>query len=299
VLLVLAFLAPLLSSLPRAVLSAVVIQAVWGLMDVQALRRYARIRRNDLVSALAAMGGVVVLGPLYGLLAAVGQAVLGLVYRSSRVGVDVMGKVPGEKAAWGSVARHPERRTTDGILVLRLDVPLFWVNAGEVEQRVLAAVDAHPGTRVLLLDLEATSQLDTTSIDALDLLLTRLSDRGVELFLVRVFHRARRVLDKSGFLDRLGADHMWHSISAAVRAAKDQYAIGRPSTPDGYAPPDEDEDVVADERIAVEHHEAGDGDEDDALDAEADARRAAKAARKAAKKAAKHHARDGDQTREP
>jgi high affinity sulfate transporter 1 len=284
VLLVLALVAPLLSALPRTVLSAVVIQAVWGLMDVQALRRYAAIRRNDLISALAALGGVVVLGPLYGLLAAVGQAVLGLVYRSSRVDLDVMGKVPGEKAAWGSVSRHPERRTTDGVLVLRLDVPLFWANATEVQERVLAAVDEHPGTRVLLLDLEATSQLDTTSIDALDLLLTRLTDRGVELYLVRVFHRARQVLAAAGFLDRLGADHMWHSISAAVRAAKDVYGVGRPATVDGYAVPDPDldDDVVTDERIAVDHPRA-----DEASDDEQDEAAAQKSARKAAKKAAK------------
>jgi high affinity sulfate transporter 1 len=289
VLVVLALVAPLLSSLPRTVLSAVVIQAVWGLMDVDALRRYAAIRRNDLVSALAAMGGVVVLGPLYGLLAAVGQALLGLVYRSSRVGLDVMGKVPGEKAAWGSVSRHPERRTTEGVLVLRLDVPLFWANATEVQERVLAAVDEHPGTRVLLLDLEATSQLDTTSIDALDLLLTRLTDRGVELFLVRVFHRARRTLDAAGFLDRLGADHMWHSISAGVRAAKDMYGVGRPATVDGYAAPDPDagvDEVVTDERIAVEHHQ-GEEPEDAAAEEVERAERAARAARKAAKKAAK------------
>jgi len=212
--------AELLAPLPRAVLSAIVIQAVWGLMDVGAMRRYRAVRRNDFVGALAALIGVLILGPLYGLLAAVAQAVLGLVYRSSRVGVDVMGKVPGEKAAWGSVLRHPERKTFDAILVLRLDAPLFWANVYQVQDRVLAAVDAAPGTRILLLDLEATSQLDTTSIDVLDELLTRLEERGIDLYLVRVFYAARRVLSDTGFIARIGDDHMWHTISAAVRAAR-------------------------------------------------------------------------------
>ena len=53
----------LLADLPRAVLSAIVIQAVWGLMDVEALRRYARVRRNDFVGAVVALIGVLVLGP--------------------------------------------------------------------------------------------------------------------------------------------------------------------------------------------------------------------------------------------
>jgi MFS superfamily sulfate permease-like transporter len=239
--------ASLLSQLPRAVLSAIVVQAVWGLMDVDALRRYARVRRNDFLGAMAAMIGVLLLGPLYGLLFAVGQALLGLVYRSSRAHIDVMGKVPGEKAAWGSLERHPERRTVDGILVLRLDVPLFWANAQQVGEEVLRVVAAHPGARVVLLDLEATSQLDTTSVDTLDLVLTRLRERDVELHLVRVFRSARDVLRRSGFTDRLGPDRMWHSISAAVRAARQQLeAAGVVQEPladgeslDDYAPGEE------------------------------------------------------------
>ncbi len=264
VLLVLVALANLLSPLPRAVLSAIVIQAVWGLMDVKAMRRYKAIRRNDFVGSMAAMGGVLLFGPLYGLLLAVGQAVLGLVYRSSRVGMDVMGKVPGEKAAWGSVIRHPERKTIDGILVLRLDAPLFWANAAEVQAQVLAAVDSEPDVRILLLDLEATSQLDTTSIDALELMLERLQERGVELYLVRVFYQARRVLTRAGFIERLGDDHMWHSISAAVRAARaaahlegkahNQLAVEvEESADDVYEP--------AEERIAVESS-ADNGDDE-------------------------------------
>ena len=142
VLLVLVLLAETLAPLPRAVLSAIVIQAVWGLMDVRAFRRYQSIRRNDFNASLAAMIGVLLLGPLYGLLVAVGLAVLGLVYRSSRADLEVMGKVPDEKAAWGSVRDHPDRKTYPGVLVIRLDAPLFWANAAEIHDRVMAEVDA-------------------------------------------------------------------------------------------------------------------------------------------------------------
>ncbi len=281
--LVLLFLAELLTNLPRAVLSAIVIQAVWGLMDVGAMRRYLQVRRNDFLGAVAALVGVLLLGPLYGLLAAVGQAVLGLVYRSSRAGLDVMGKVPGEKAAWGSVARHVERRTVEGILVLRLDVPLFWANANEVSGKLLAEVEARPCTRVLLLDLEATSQLDITSVDALDLVLTRLREHDVDLYLVRVFSRARDVLERAGFVERLGPDRMWHSISAAVRAARGVIAAEGAAT---------DAEVIeeyepADERIAVDHAEAPEDDGDGGTDARADTRAGEEMSRPADLKA--HH----------
>ena len=72
----------------------------------------------------------------------------------------------------------------------------------------------------MLVDLEATTQLDTTSIDALELLLQRLQDRGIDLYLVRVFYQARQTLARAEFIERVGEEGMWHSISAGVRAAR-------------------------------------------------------------------------------
>jgi high affinity sulfate transporter 1 len=236
--------AGLLSALPRAVLSAIVVHAVWGLMDVAAMRRYAQVRRNDIVSAGAALIGVLVFGTLYGLLAAVALSVLGLIYRSSRMGIEVMGKVPHEKAAWGSLRQHPERRPIPGLCVLRLNAPLFWVNAALVRERVLSAVEEQPGTWMVLLDLEGTNQIDTTSADMLTGLLTDLRERGVDLMLVRVFYAVRRVLRRAGFEDQLGPGRMWHSITQGVRAAK---AL-RPGT----VAEDQALDEAADERIAVD-----------------------------------------------
>ena len=221
VVLVLLLFASSLSDLPRAVLSAVVIHAVWGLMDVKAIRRYRRIRRNDFVGALAALIGVLVFGTLYGLLFAVAQSVLGLIYRSVQVEVDVMGKVQGEKAAWGSLGRNPDHRTQDGILILRLSAPLFWVNAAKASQLIMREVLATTEKpRAVIIDLEATNQLDTTSADVLMQLIQRLRRREIDVYLVRVMYPARRVLRRTGVTDLIGTSHMWRTISQGVKAAK-------------------------------------------------------------------------------
>ena len=225
VLVALIALAGTLSPLPKCVLSAIVIQAVWGLMNVGALKQYRVVRRNDFVSAIAALVGVLLFGPLYGLLTAVALAVLGLVYRSSRIDMEVMGKIPEEKAAWGSIRGHPERKTYDGLLVIRLDAPLFWANATRIAEGVLAEAAATPDLRAVLLDMEASSQMDTTSVDALELIRATLEREGIELYLVRVFYEARQVLKRAGFLDSLGEGRMFHSISAGVRAARKDLGI--------------------------------------------------------------------------
>jgi high affinity sulfate transporter 1 len=265
-------LAPLLSALPKAVLSAIVIHAVWGLMDFAAMRRYAYLRRNDIVAAVAATVGVLWQGPLKGLLLAIGLSVFGLVYRSSRVDVEVMGRVPGEKAAWGGMRNHPERRPVPGILVLRVDVPLFWVNAASVKDAILARVDGVSQFRdeevvALVLDIEGTNQIDTTTVDMLDSLLAELRKRCIDLYMVRVMFPVRIVLRHAGFVAKIGEDHMWHSISQGVREARIHYGLkdGIVDAAGGYDSPAEEheEGIVptyfADSQAETEGTEQGRG----------------------------------------
>ncbi len=209
------------AQLPLAVLSAIVVAAVWGLMDVAALRRYRTVRTADFVAAAVGAASVVLFGPLYGLGIAIVVSLLAIIYRSSSPRIEVLGKISDEKAAWGRVRGHPDRRPVEGVVVVRLDSPLFWANATAIEDRLLAEVEKWPETLAMVLDLEATSQLDTTSADILRHLADELEKREISLYLARVLHRVEHVLERSGFVDVVGQEsHFWHSISQAVRAAR-------------------------------------------------------------------------------
>lgn len=221
VLLVIAFATSLLAPLPKAVLSAIVINAVWGLVKPKLFKQYFMIRRNDGVAALVAFVGVLVLGALNGLLLAIAQSLMGLVYRSMQVQIDEMGKVKHEKAAWGSVANDPDnRKTVKKVLVLRPDGPMFWANAASITDRIMHGASTRPDIRALVLDLEATNQLDATSAERLIALLRHLRERNIDLYLVRIFGDVRGVLERAGFMEELGPDRIWHSIAAGVKAAR-------------------------------------------------------------------------------
>jgi sulfate permease, SulP family len=244
--------APTLSILPKAVLSAIVVNAVWGLLDLASIRRYLKVRKNDGVSSLVAAVGVLVAGPMLGLLFAIGQALLGMVYRTSQADVEVLGKIPGEKASWGGVRNHPERTTIPGILVLRINTALFWVNAAGVQEAILEAADAAPDTTALILDMEASHQLGVTTADMLSELREQLAERNIDLYLVRVRWPVRTVLARSGFRAQLGEDHLWHGLSQAVRVVRQQHGIERPKSlePEPLVP-DEAEDIEEAEEEVV------------------------------------------------
>jgi hypothetical protein len=128
---------------------------------------------------------------------------------------------------------------------------------------LLAEVDGKPGTRALVLDLEATTQLDTTSADVLTHLAIQLETRGVSLYLARVLHGVNKVLQQSGFGDVIGPDRFWHSISQCVRAARRDTGLkgngGGTSTKPERAAPTDDGEAEVEQVIEWEHDEASDG----------------------------------------
>jgi MFS superfamily sulfate permease-like transporter len=160
------FLTGLFESLPEATLAAVVIAAVIELVDIPALVELYRVAtrqlrgiygvaaRPDFLAALAALGGVLVFDTLPGLFIGVLVSLLLLLYRASRPHVAVLGQVPGAAVGqYGDVRRHPENRQLPGIVILRLEIGLFFANADAVR----GAVRAHAfrdGIRAVVLDAE-------------------------------------------------------------------------------------------------------------------------------------------------
>jgi SulP family sulfate permease len=139
-------LAPLFYNLPNAVLGAIVIASVIGLMDVAELKRFYASNRVDFVLAAVALFGVLSTDVLTGLLI--------ILYRASRPYLAVLGKVPGQVGAYGDIARHPENVRVAALLIVRLDAPLYFLNANVARGQVLDLVAAsQPAPKAVLFDL--------------------------------------------------------------------------------------------------------------------------------------------------
>ncbi len=206
--------------------------------------------RADFVAAVVGIAAVVVFGPLAGLGISITVALLSIIYRSSSPRIEVLGKISEEKAAWGRVRGHPDRQPVDGVIVVRLDAPLFWANATAIEDRLLREIGRWPETRALVLDLEATTQLDTTSADVLTHLAGELERRDVRLYLARALHRVEAVLQRSGFFDTVTVEQSWHSISQCVRAARRDTGLKGPQPSDDSSTSG-DESMTADDEVEV------------------------------------------------
>ena len=207
-----------LHNLPEAILGAVVVRAVWRLVDVRALRRIAGVRAIDAVPALAALVGVLTLGVLRGLAVAVGLSLFILLYRSSRPHAAVLGRVPDEPTYYTDIARHPENTAIPGLLIFRLDGQLYFANAGLAVDRLNELLNAtEPTPRVVIWSLESTIDVDVTSADTLQRLVHNLRDSGRDIVFAHAGTPVIDVFRRSGLLDLLGEDHLFLTVDTAVR----------------------------------------------------------------------------------
>ena len=210
-------LAPLFADLPSAVLGAIVITGVLGLIDIGELHRYWVWRRTDFAVAIAAMVGVLLTTVLTGMLVAVLLSVVLLLFRASRPYVAALGRMPGYRATYGDLARHPEAEPVPGLVIVRLDAPLYFFNANVARTQILELVhaDAAPPSGVLI-DLAATADLDVTTMDMLFGLVRELHAQSIDVLLAQVKSSVRDRLQRTGLLEEIGEDRIYMSIGSAV-----------------------------------------------------------------------------------
>jgi high affinity sulfate transporter 1 len=210
-------LAPLFYNLPNAVLGAIVIASVIGLMNVPELRRYFTSNRVDFVLAMVALLGVISTDVLTGLLIAVFLSLVIILYRASRPYLAVLGKVPGQKAAYGDLARHPENLQVPGLLIVRLDAPLYFLNANVARSQLLDLISSgEPAPSAVLFDLGASADLDIASLDMLKNLVVELDEIGIDVLLAQVRGSVRDRLRQASLMAEIGEDRIYLSVAAAV-----------------------------------------------------------------------------------
>jgi high affinity sulfate transporter 1 len=203
------FLTGLLENLPKAVLAAVVLTAVYGLLDFPALLRMWRVSRLDFYAAAIALVAVLLLGILQGILLAALASIALLLVRASRPNVAFLGRIPGTNS-YSDLARHPENETLPGVIVFRPEASLIYVNTDAVLESVLNRLHQAAPTdiRLVVCDLSAAPYLDLAGSRMLHELHAELASRGIGLRIVgahglaRDLLRADAVEDKVGGLDR-------------------------------------------------------------------------------------------------
>jgi sulfate permease, SulP family len=214
------FLTGLLENLPKAVLAAVVLTAIYGLLDFPALFRMWRVSRLDFFAAAIALVGVLLLGILQGILLAALASILLLLARMSSPHIAFLGRVPGTDS-YSDMDRHPENEPLSGVLVFRPEASLIYVNADAILQAVLDRLN-DPKTfpiRMVVCDLSAAPYLDLAGCRMLHELHAELAARGASLRIVGAHGASRDLLRADGVEEKVGGLDRTATVESVLRAA--------------------------------------------------------------------------------
>jgi MFS superfamily sulfate permease-like transporter len=136
--LALLFLTPLFTSLPEAVLAALFIHAIWHILTARKLEKIRLISRAEFWLTALTLLGVLFIGIQEGMIIGLVASVILNLYQSSRPHLASLGRVPGLLGVYSDLKRHPENTAHPGILIVRLDAPIYYANALTVRVRLKA-----------------------------------------------------------------------------------------------------------------------------------------------------------------
>jgi len=208
-------LAPLLGLMPYATLAAVVIVYSVGLIQPAEFRAIRDVRTMEFRWALIACVGVLVFGTLEGIVVAIVVSMIGLASQAANPRVSVIGRKRGADVLRPLSPEHPDDETFEGMLIVRPEGRLFFVNAQHVTEQIDALVTKYQ-PRVLTLDMSRVPDVEYSALQALMSGEQRLTERGTSLWLVGLNPGVLEVVRRAGLDQRLGRERMLFNTRAAI-----------------------------------------------------------------------------------
>jgi MFS superfamily sulfate permease-like transporter len=215
--------APLIARIPEPMLAAVVIAALPHALDPAPILRLFALGRDWPVALVAGLG-VLALGVLNGMLAAIGLSVALLLYALTHPSLSQLGRLRADSHDFVDIARHDDAVPVPGIAIFRPNAPLIFANAETVLGVIARSLASGPVTAQadwVVLSLEESNDLDSTAIDALGDFATAQAAAGRRVMLARAHDRVRDVLGIDGPLRDL-AQNAAFSVADAVTTITSQ-----------------------------------------------------------------------------
>ncbi|KAK1402353.1 Sulfate/bicarbonate/oxalate exchanger SAT-1 and related transporters (SLC26 family) [Heracleum sosnowskyi] len=224
VLLTLVVITPLFYYTPNAILASIIISAVLGLIDLDAVILIWKIDKFDFVACMGAFFGVVFVSVEVGLLIAVSISFAKILLQVTRPRTAVLGRIP-RTSVYRNMQQYPEATRVPGVLIIRVDSAIYFSNSNYIKERIsrwildeeeMLAEHKQPEIQNLVLDMSPVTDIDTSGIHALEELYKSLQKKSIQLNLA---NPGQVVLDKlhaSEFANLVGEDKIFLRVADAI-----------------------------------------------------------------------------------
>ncbi len=231
VVLTLLFLTDLFYFLPRTVLAAIIMTAIIGLIDLEAVKHLWQVKRDGLVILVLTFSSTLLIGIEEGLAIGIGASLLWFIIRATRPHTAVLGRLPGT-TSYRNLERHPEAKTIPGLLLVRIDSQFFFGNVSFLKDTLVRLEkEMDEPLQAVIIDASSINQLDSSAELALHKILEGYQERGIEFYFAKTKGPVLDVMRASKFFQDLGENHFTYRVHEAVeKACQKCFGTDDPST---------------------------------------------------------------------
>ncbi len=221
IILTLLFLTTYFYYLPNAVLAAIILVAVYGLIDFKEAKHLWHTDKTDFYLFIAAAIGTLILGIEEGILLGVLLSMIILIYRVSYPHVAELGRI-GNGTTFRNTARFAEAKIDDHIVIMRFDAQLYFANVNFFRDKVTDLVKKRKQATHFILDASAISTVDSSALHMLHDLIGDLRLSGVHFMIANMIGPVRDTLTKGGIISMIGKEHCFVSVLSAYELASNE-----------------------------------------------------------------------------
>ncbi len=208
-------LAPMLSLLPHATLAAVVIVYSVGLIQPSEFLAIRTVRTMEFRWAVIACLGVMLLGTLKGIVLAIIVSVISLASQAANPHIHVIGRKRGTDVLRPLSPEHPDDETFPGLLIVRPEGRIFFLNAQHISQKIQELTKKHT-PRVLLLDMSSVPDLEYSALQMFIEGERQFAEHGIRVWLCGLSETVLEVVRNSSLANQLGRDRMLFNAQRAI-----------------------------------------------------------------------------------
>jgi len=218
VLITLLYLTLLLYHLPKATLGAVVIMAVFGLINVKAIKHIWNTNKHDGVTAIVTFIATIAAAPQldHGIMIGAVLAIVLYLYRTMRPRVALLGRYA--DGTLRDLSVHKDLPIDNNIIAVRFDGSLYFANVSYFEDAMLKALADHPSAKYLLVVGDGINQLDASGEEVLRHLVERLANNNVTIIFSGLKRQVLNVLRATGLNNIIGEQHIFADENMAIDA---------------------------------------------------------------------------------
>lgn len=203
--------------LPNAVLAAIIMVAVYGLIDIKEARHLFKIRSADGWTWAVTFLATLLIGIEQGILVGLAFSLIIFIARSAYPHVAELGYLP-DKNDFRNVQRYPEAEVDPEVLIFRVDASLYFANMTFLEDRLCKRAAEKTDLKWIILDFSGVNSMDAVAIQSLEEMMGSCSGGNVQFLFSGIKGPVRDLLEKAEWNEKYEGQIHFVTLSDTLKA---------------------------------------------------------------------------------